>query len=466
LRLRGGYNIKLQGAPKGAIQAAPFPKSLYYPLKSKTFDYSALSVSHGQRVTVGDVLAKAPDSYDAPLLASCAGKVDLESVSGHVVLKEIAAEGEKEYSYHDDMEHIHKKMGPAGFKRYKLLNLGAWEYVKDAYTGQMPDPLSTPEAIIVSTVCFEPFLVKGSALLEEHLRQFTRGLEHLQSLLEYQPIYLVLPQIKSDLASTIKEKIRGYAWVKIIEIPMKYPYGNFNLLARHIGLKRGQNAIWGVHIDGVLAIDDALTSSMPCVSRVVSVAGPGAKNPVYLKLPAGYPLSDIMSEYAEPDTIAIHGGIFSGQLLTQDVKGVPADCRGITLLPAHQNREFLGFVRPGSDRQSYSECFVSSLRGQFSERLTNAVRGELRPCVSCNFCEEVCPAGILPHRLHKLIYQDDIDEIERSRIDLCVECGLCSYVCPSKIELMHEFKQAKQAILKEKAAAALEAASKEQADSE
>ncbi|MHC5089273.1 MAG: 4Fe-4S dicluster domain-containing protein, partial [Planctomycetota bacterium] len=159
-------------------------------------------------------------------------------------------------------------------------------------------------------------------------------------------------------------------------------------------------------------------------------------------------------------------GIFSGELMTQDVKGVPADCRGITLLPAHQNREFLGFVRPGSDRQSYSECFVSSLRGQFSERLTNAVRGELRPCVSCNFCEEVCPAGILPHRLHKLIYQDDIDEIERSRIDLCVECGLCSYVCPSKIELMHEFKQAKQAILKEKAAAALEAASKEQADSE
>ncbi|MHC4835188.1 MAG: 4Fe-4S dicluster domain-containing protein [Planctomycetota bacterium] len=68
--------------------------------------------------------------------------------------------------------------------------------------------------------------------------------------------------------------------------------------------------------------------------------------------------------------------------------------------------------------------------------------------------------------MHKLIYQDDSDEIERSRIDLCVECGLCSYVCPSKIELMHEFKQAKQAILKEKAAAAAEAASEEQADSE
>ena len=97
---------------------------------------------------------------------------------------------------------------------------------------------------------------------------------------------------------------------------------------------------------------------------------------------------------------------------------------------------------------------------------TDAIRGELRPCVSCNFCEEVCPAGIIPHRLHKLIYQDDIDEIERSRVDLCIECGLCSFVCPSKIELTHEFQQAKQAILKEKAAAAAEAAAEEQTDSE
>lgn len=192
---------------------------------------------------------------------------------------------------------------------------------------------------------------------------------------------------------------------------------------------------------------------------------------MHLQMVAGYPLSKIMTEHAHPDCIAIDGGTLTGRLLTQDVKGVPADCKGITLLPEHQSREFLAFVRPGFDRQSYSACFMSSLCGDFPERLTNAVRGELRPCVSCNFCEDVCPAGIIPHRLHKLVYQDDIDQIERSRIDLCIECGLCSFVCPSKIELVHQFQQAKQAIAKEKAAAAKEAAAEEaaaeqQADSE
>ncbi len=466
MRLRGGYNIKLQGVPSGSIKSVSRPEILYYSLESKSFNYSQVCVTHGQRVGLGDVLAKDPDNYDVPLLSSCSGNVDLEMAPGHVVLKELSAEDTKEYSCHDGTEHIHKKMGTAGLKRYKLLNLGAWEYVKDAYTGQTPDPLSTPEAIIISTVRFEPFLVKGGVLLEENLRQFTRGLEHLQSLLEYQPIYLVLPKVKSDLASKIKEQIRGYAWVKIVEIPMKYPYGNFTILSRHIGLKRSREAIWGVNVDGVLAIDNALTSSSPCVDRIISVAGPGAKEPQYLKLTAGYPLSNIMSEHAHSDTIAIDGGILSGRLLTQDVKGVPADCKGITLLADHQSREFLAFVRPGFDRQSYSGSFLSSLCGHFSERLTNAVRGEIRPCVSCNFCEEVCPADIIPHRLHKLIYQDDIDEIERSRIDLCIECGLCSFVCPSKIELTHEFLQTKQAILKEKATAAAKAAAEEQNDSE
>jgi electron transport complex protein RnfC len=64
-----------------------------------------------------------------------------------------------------------------------------------------------------------------------------------------------------------------------------------------------------------------------------------------------------------------------------------------------------------------------------------------------------------------LIYQDDIDQVEGSRIDLCIECGLCSFVCPSKLELVHQFQKAKQAIAIEKAAAK-EAEDEQQTDSE
>ena len=464
LRLRGGYNIKIQGRPGGFLDKASLPETLYLPLVSKSFNFSQLSVTHGQRVEIGDVLAKDPDNYDVPLLSSCSGKVDLESTPGHVVLRELSCQDAGVDT--EGIEHADKQSHTTGAERGKLLDLGAWGYITDAYTAQTPDPMETPQAVIVSTMRLEPFLVRGTVLLKEYLQQFTRGLEHLQSLLEYQPIYLVLPKVETDITTKIKEKIRGYAWVKTVEIPLKYPFDNFAILSRHLGLKRSDGLIWGIHVDGVLAVDNALTIGKPCVERVISVAGPGAKHPLHLWLPSGYPIAELRRRYAQKDAVAINGGILSGQLLGTDTKGVPADCEGITFVPQRQSREFLAFVRPGFDRQSYAPCFMSSLRGLFAERLTNSVRGELRPCVSCNFCEEVCPAGIIPHRLHKLIYQDDIDEIERSRIDLCVECGLCSFVCPSKIELMHEFQEAKEAIAKEKAAAAKKRAKELAADAE
>ncbi len=53
---------------------------------------------------------------------------------------------------------------------------------------------------MVSTLSLEPFLARGNVHIGKRLESFTRGLEQIQSLLEYQPIYLVLPDIESELA--------------------------------------------------------------------------------------------------------------------------------------------------------------------------------------------------------------------------------------------------------------------------
>jgi Na+-translocating ferredoxin:NAD+ oxidoreductase RnfC subunit len=56
----------------------------------------------------------------------------------------------------------------------------------------------------------------------------------------------------------------------------------------------------------------------------------------------------------------------------------------------------------------------------------------------------------MPYLIHKCLYADLIEEVERARVDLCVECGLCSYVCPSKIDLQTQLIEAKALIEKEK----------------
>ncbi|MFC1677515.1 4Fe-4S dicluster domain-containing protein [Planctomycetota bacterium] len=463
MKFRGGYDILLDGRPKASVERLPEPGVLYFPLKSRRFSFSDICVKQDQHVDAGDVLASDPDNFSVPLLASRGGTVKLDELEGHIVLKDISPLSEKVFVSEKDIPHIVDRAGVAGSKRQKLLSLGAWQFFSDAYTGQLPDPFGRAQAVIVSTVSLESFAARGDAQLKDRLLQFTRGLEHLQSLLEYQSIYLVMPDIKSEFATVVREHIRGYAWVKPIEIPMKYPSDNFNILARKLGLKKDNGSIWSVRTEGILAVDHALTVSAPCLSRTISLGGPAVKSPSHLKVITGYPIRDIVEAGTSSDQVRIiDGGMLTGRTITDDNAGLDTECRGLTILAEHTEREFLGFTRPGWDRKSYSGCFLSSLRNAFRERLTTAVRGELRPCISCNFCEEVCPAGIMPYLLHKYLYGDMLEELEQARVDLCVECGLCSFVCPSKIELREQFIDAKELIEKEKAEILAEKARQEQ----
>jgi Na(+)-translocating NADH:ubiquinone oxidoreductase A subunit len=348
MRFRGGYNILLKGKPERSISAMPEPDVLYLPLQSRRFTFSELCVKEGEKVKGGEILAKDPDNYSVPLLAPRAGRVRLEEKEGHIVLDQVARLEEHADIAEDEIEHVERKMGTAGIKRYKLLTLGAWQFFYDAFTGELPDPLGTAQAIIVSTVSMEPFVARGDAQLHKRLRNFTRGLEQLQSLLEYQPIYLVMLDIQSELANLVRNHIRGYAWVKMLEIPLRYPYDDFSLLARRLGLKRDKGPVWAVRTEGVLATDRALTLTKPCTVRIISIGGTGVDEPAHIKVMSGYPVKDIKDEYVfEPEARLIDGGVLTGQTVSEEKLGLDAECRGLTVLPDAEEREFLGFMRPG-----------------------------------------------------------------------------------------------------------------------
>ncbi len=453
MRLRGGYDIMLAGRPAGRVEVLPEPDVLYLPLRSRRFVFAELCVKDAQRVAIGHVLARDPENYSVPLLAPREGTVRLDAVEGHIVLDETAPLGKGPSRTLKDAPHVPKDLGPGsvGMKRYKLLELGAWQFMYDAHTQSLPDPFSTPRAVIVSAMCLEPFGARGDVQLHKRLSRFTRGLEQLQGLLEYQPIYLVVPDVKSDFAARVRQVLRGYAWVKLIQIPLRYPFDNFTILARALGFKVDpDDPVWALRTEGVLAIDRALTLSHPCTVRIVSLAGPGVVSPLHLKAIPGYPLQAILQGRGKDAPLrVIDGGVLTGETVGEKHLGLQAECSGLTVLAEQTDRELLSFARPGWNRRSYSRCFLSSLRGAFVRCDTTGLRGEKRPCVGCGLCENVCPARIMPHLIHRLLYADELEQIERVGLDLCAACGLCSYVCPSKIELLGEIYDAREAIERE-----------------
>ena len=450
MKQRGGYDVILRGRPIGNVEVLPEPAHLLLPLRSRSFAFTDVCVQDGQQVRPGHVLAVDPEQFSVPLLAPRAGTVDLSSQPDHIVLADVARGPEEPYDGALDAPHVPKAGGASDVRRRQLVDLGAWQFVQDVYTGQLPDPFGTPQAVIVSMLHLEPFASRGDAQVRKRLSWLTRGLEHIQSLLEYQPIYLVVPNIQSELANEVRQIVRGYAFVQMVQIPLKYPFDHFRLLARQLGLKEDpEYPVWAMRTEGALAIDRALTLSLPCTVRIVSLGGPAALNPSHLKIMPGYPLKQLLAGRTQDGPVRIlSGGALTGRIIPDEQLGLDSECMALTVLSDEVERKFVGFLRPGLGKQSFHRGFTGNIRralgGGFAEALSTATRGERRACIACGACEDVCPAGIWPHLIHKRIEgEDSVDPAAEAGVELCVDCGLCSYVCPSKIELADQFAAAK-----------------------
>ena len=125
----------------------------------------------------------------------------------------------------------------------------------------MPDPASIPQAVIVSTIRYEPFLARGDILLHGRMDEFVSGIRSLQSLYGSTRVYVVLPKMKTNLTVQIKKLCRDLDRVTVVEIPIRYPHDQFRLLAQRLGLKPSKGVIWALRVEGVLAVGGALNQS-------------------------------------------------------------------------------------------------------------------------------------------------------------------------------------------------------------
>jgi Na+-transporting NADH:ubiquinone oxidoreductase subunit A len=415
------------------------PDILLLPQRSRRLQFNKLLVKSGQSVRCGQVLAIATGQFDLPLLAPLDGIVRLRVHRGHIQLESLRR-GEPRVASAGD--------APTGTHKQALIDLGAWSYLYDAHGDGVPDPARPVAAAIVATTQLEPFAgPRGDVLLSDSLNAFLRGLDCLVSLVDG-VTYVAVPRSRNSLAVQLRQSLSEMPRIQVVDIPLRYPLDHFNVLALALGLKSSrEQTVWGLQTEGVLAIDQALNGRQPLLDRVVAVGGSAVSEPVHLRVPVGYPIQSLLAgRVTQAPHRVINGGVLNGQTVDEHQLGVGVESTGFTVLLEPTRRELWGFVRTGLDRISYSNCFMSLFRPKYPEPLTTALRGEHRPCIGCGFCEELCPAGIMPHWIHKLAYRDALEEIDRCAAHKCVGCGLCSYVCPSKLDLRREIRDANEAI--------------------
>ena len=439
MKIKKGYLPRITGRPASGLtsQEVVSPRQIPLCLAGKGYDPV---VKAGQAVKCGDPLAELEISGGTVNIPSpYAGTVEqIESEKGFLVLK-VSEENPQAWSGPTFPDPAVMKSQAA---RKLLAAAGIWPAFWDsASSGTAGLDAPIPKAIVVKTVCAEPFRARGNVILENNLEEFLQGLNYLEQLSEeFAPIYLVLTDAQRPLTVEIKNRVAGLSWVHPIFVPLVYPVGNSRYLWRYLrqsdnNLEKG-DSVWFLDSQSVLDIARCLGQGLVPSKRIVSLGGPGYPQGNHVLASIGTPLSRLCSNLEDFEGLGVmRGGMLAGEEVDPRKASVGHLDDGFTFLPEDSQREFLSFVRAGFDRPSYTPAYGSWLRRRKALPTSTSLRGELRACIACGYCEEVCPVDIMPHLLWRLLGKDLLEEAQTAGAQICVECGLCSYVCPSKIEL-------------------------------
>ncbi|MDR1680330.1 MAG: Na(+)-translocating NADH-quinone reductase subunit A [Prevotellaceae bacterium] len=427
IRIRKGLTLSLRGKAEKVVSKLP---AAAYALKPGDFPYLTprLTVGEGDAVLAGTPLFTDKYRPEIRYASPVSGTVSAIVRGDKRRLLEVVVtpSAEQEYVTHDAMD-------VAALSREaiigRLLESGAWPFIRQRPFGMVADPADTPKAIFISGFDSAPLAPDTDFTLTGEAIAFQKGIDVLRRLTD--KVYLCLND--ETAATSIFHKITGVT-KKVFRGP--HPAGNVGVQIHHISPINKGEKVWTIDPQHIVAIGRLALRGVYDVSKVVALAGPSVKRPRYFRTIAGAALSGIAG-YVDMSGSRryISGNVLTGANVGADGYLGFYD-NSITVIPEGDTCEFLGWANPlRLHRYSVSRSYLSWMFPRREYAPDANMNGGVRAFVVSGAYEKVLPMDILPVYLLKAILAGDIDRMEQLGIYEVVEedFALCEFVCPSKI---------------------------------
>jgi electron transport complex protein RnfC len=419
--LRGGLALPRNKPGLSAdreIKTLSLANTICIPLLNYQQEVLEPVVSIGQMVRPGDTLAPG-------IVASCHGVI--ESIEPHAVNHPsgmhslcvvISPNTEKSNSValHPTQEVVTAErisacaihgLGGAGFKTTEKLNaISATDH-------------GFVDTLIINAVECEPLISCDESLIASHAPIIVTAIEGLIDLTQCRRCLLAIEDDKTAAIEQLEIAIQDYVQAvrfEVIYLAPIYPSGAERPLVERLTGKQTPGNIFPASL-GILCINVATALATEharqghaLVSRIVTIAGDLAENPMNVRVTFGTSVYDVIQQtgnLTHIDNARIRvGGPLSGFLIQDLSAPITATTNCITL-----------------------------------ERLTKSE--DIHPCIRCGACSDVCPVDLLPQQLNTYCVNENTEKAKVFRLSECIECACCDVVCPSNIPLTQTFRFAK-----------------------
>jgi Na+-transporting NADH:ubiquinone oxidoreductase subunit A len=145
----------------------------------------------------------------------------------------------------------------------------------------------------------------------------------------------------------------------------------------------------------------------------------------------------------------IAGSVLGGHTVDDEATGYLGRYhRQVSVLPEGEERELLGWLKPGGRVFSVTNAFLSALRRPSRFHFTTTTHGSARPMVPIGTYERVMPMDLEPTYLLRALITGDLELAEQLG---CLELdeedvALATYVCPGKYDYGPLLRQALERI--------------------
>lgn len=436
VHIRKGLDIPLSGAPRMQLSDAPAVQHVALLGRDYLDMKPTLMVAEGDRVVLGQPLFADKKHPQILYTAPGSGKVVAIKRGERRAFQSLVIE------LSEETEEAFADQPPQGQLEKTLLASGLWTCFRTRPYSKVPPPGSRPAAIFVTAIDTNPLAADPQLAINARSKEFATGLQIVRQLTDG-PTYLCKsPQLQLQLPTGISA----------FDISGAHPAG---LVGTHIHLLERvdqERLVWHIGYQDVIAIGHLFLTGRLLTERIVSLAGPGVREPRLIRTRIGACLSELTaSQLNEGEQRVISGSVLSGHRAADADDFLGRYHNQVSVLPEDRQRELLGWGMPGFSKFSLKRVFASSLLARKPYRLTTSSNGSLRAMVPIGAFEKVMPLNIKATWLLRSLLTLDTDLAQQLG---CLELdeedlALCSFVCPGKIDYGKHLRQTLQKIEQE-----------------
>lgn len=412
------------------IRDAGIPDRLILPLAQHIGAPSRPTISAGDRVLKGQMIAEAPSAVSAALHAPTSGTI------GAIESRQVAhpsgfsapcivltPDGEDAWTpLPPPLDHAAADSGAllARIRDSGIAGMGGAGFPSAVKLGVKPD--TRIDTLIINGTECEPYITADDVLMREQPGAIIRGVQILSRIIQPGETVIGVEDNKPEAIAALRDAASGTD-IEIAVFPTKYPSGGEKQLIEILTGKEvpsgGLPADIGVvcqNVGTTVAITEAVESGRPLISRITTVTGESVAEPQNFRVLLGTPMSHLLA-LAGYDSGRNRRLVMGGPMM------------GFTVPDPH-----VPVVKT-------TNCVLAPTESELP------TPPPPQACIRCGLCAEACPASLLPQQLYWFARGREFEKAEQHNLFDCIECGACSYVCPSAIPLVQYYRAAKAEVM-------------------